>query len=97
MAYFLLQLATRFDLFQLEVETDSMEAINAINNRHVILANLIYSCRSLMHQKKGLLLRHNFRQGNAVADTLAKEAENQENKQYKLRRTKLFAKHPLFL
>lgn len=70
-----LQLAHRFDLFPLEIETYSTELINTINNGHVILANRIHSCRSLMRQKKGLLLPHNFRQGNAITDALAKEAK----------------------
>lgn len=71
--------------------------ISAINNGHVILANLIHSCWSLMCQEKGLLLRHNFREENAIADSLAKEAKKQENKQYLPGRTKLFVAPPFFV
>lgn len=92
-----IQLATRFGLLPLEVETDSTELINAMNNGHTILSNLIQSCRSIMRQEKSLLLQHNFRQGNSVADALAKEAKYKENKQYKPGCIKLFADPPFFV
>lgn len=92
-----LLLAVKFDLFPLEIDTDSIEVIHAINNGRATLTNLIESCRLLMHQKKGLLLRHSFRQGNAVADALAKDAKTKEKKCYKPGETKLFAEPPIFV
>ncbi|XP_019259064.1 PREDICTED: uncharacterized protein LOC109237239 [Nicotiana attenuata] len=88
-----LQMAHKFNLFSLEIETDSTDVINAINNGHTSLSNLIHPCRLLMHQEKGLLVRHNFREGNAIADSLAKEAKNQEKK-YMPEKTKLFTAPP---
>lgn len=90
-----LKLAHRFNLFPLEIETDSTEAINAINNGHAILNNVIYSCRSLMHQEKGLLLRHNFRQRNSVADALAKEAKNQDDSKYMHEEVRILVSPPV--
>ncbi|XP_075076903.1 uncharacterized protein LOC142163509 [Nicotiana tabacum] len=88
-----LQVAHRFKLFPLKVETDSTDVINAINNGHSTLANLIYSCKLLRRQEKHLLLRHNFREGNAIADALTKEAKNKE-KDYKPEELKLYVVPP---
>lgn len=92
-----LQLASKFDLYPLEVETCSIRVINTINNGHTVLANLIHSCRSLMHQEKVLLLRHNFRERNVVADALAKEVKNKKARQYNPRGTKVLAEPPIFV
>ncbi|XP_070013164.1 uncharacterized protein LOC142176214 [Nicotiana tabacum] len=73
-----LQIAISYDLFPLKVETDSTEAINVINQDHFVVTNTVHACRSLMLQRKDLLLRHNFQEENQVAHLLAKDACKKE-------------------
>ncbi|KAK4368229.1 hypothetical protein RND71_012021 [Anisodus tanguticus] len=75
-----LQIANGRNLYPLELETDSTEAINAILNGHEH-SNLVSSCRWLILQGKTqslkeLSVRHNFREGNQIAHRLAKEASS---------------------
>nr|XP_009803450.1 PREDICTED: uncharacterized protein LOC104248826 [Nicotiana sylvestris] len=79
-----LQIANKYYLFPLEVETDSTEAIMAIQQDHLVLSNLVVACRSLMHHRKDLLLLHKFRKGNQVAHMLAKDAAKENYKQLSL-------------
>lgn len=92
-----LQIATTFDLFPLEVETDSTVAIKAINQDHIVLSNTVHACRLLMLQQKHLLLRHNFREGNQVAHLLAKDATKKEYKHHYSDNPKLHASPPHFI
>ncbi|XP_019258895.1 PREDICTED: uncharacterized protein LOC109237091 [Nicotiana attenuata] len=69
-----MKIAIQYNLFPLEIETDSTDAIHALNNDHLVMANIIHACRLLMLQRKDLSLRHNFREGNQVAHLLATDA-----------------------
>ncbi|XP_075102068.1 uncharacterized protein LOC142177427 [Nicotiana tabacum] len=92
-----LLLAIKFKLFPLEVETDSTEAINAIQRDHLVCSNIVHACRSLMHQQKDLRFRHNFRKGNHVAHLRTKDATINNFKQFSLDNPKLHAIPPLFV
>lgn len=92
-----LQIATKYGLFPLEVETDSTEVIKAIHQNHLVFTNIILACRSLMHHRKDLLLQHNFKEGNQVAHILAKNATTESYRQLYLQCPKIHATPPLFL
>nr|XP_009793477.1 PREDICTED: uncharacterized protein LOC104240341 [Nicotiana sylvestris] len=72
-----LQIALQMQLQPLEIKTDSTEMIKLIKESDEVLNDLIYDCRWLMLQLKLLAIRHTFRQGNATAHMLAKEASHQ--------------------
>lgn len=69
-----LQIAHKWGLFLLEIETDCTEEIQAIHNGNWLFNDLINDCRLLMYQEKVMLLWHIFRQGIKAAHQLAKEA-----------------------
>ncbi|KAH0743314.1 hypothetical protein KY290_031307 [Solanum tuberosum] len=57
----------------LEVEIDSIEVIDLFYYAHPNYQPIVESCRSLLRRLGNPVVRHNFRQGNRLADFLAKE------------------------
>lgn len=72
-----LQLAAELHHWPLEVETDSTEVIQLLEQHHPIYQSLINSCRCLLKRLGNLLVRHSFRQANTIAHLLAKEGPKQ--------------------
>ncbi|XP_019235374.1 PREDICTED: uncharacterized protein LOC109215717 [Nicotiana attenuata] len=69
-----LNIAVDFKDTNMEIETDSTDAIKLLHEDCTNFQNVILECRWLVHQLKLPLLRHNFREGNEVAHRLGKEA-----------------------
>ncbi|XP_070039349.1 uncharacterized protein [Nicotiana tomentosiformis] len=69
-----LKIALDMSFPTLEIESDSSDMIKTINEDNALTNNTLLNCRLLMHRLKISMIRHNFREGNAVADRLAKEA-----------------------
>lgn len=53
-----------------------MELVHAIEHDHVLFTNLSSECRHLMQELETVKVKHNYREQNQVADTLAKEGRN---------------------
>ncbi|GLT77990.1 hypothetical protein SLA2020_495420, partial [Shorea laevis] len=76
-----LELALRLGFRKLEIEADSLLAINAINGVFTPNAThkpLITCCRSLIPRFDEVMLTHIYREANGVADTLAKHGASME-------------------
>ncbi|XP_070057388.1 uncharacterized protein [Nicotiana tomentosiformis] len=69
-----LRIALDMSFPTLKIESDSSDMIKTINEDNALTNNTLLSCWLLMHLLKIPMIRHNFREGNAVADRLAKEA-----------------------
>ncbi|KAH0665687.1 hypothetical protein KY285_026893 [Solanum tuberosum] len=68
-----LEIALDKHITTLEVEVDSTEVIELFNYAHPNYQSTVESCRSLLRRLGNPVVRHNFRQGNKLADFLAKE------------------------
>ncbi|XP_075079950.1 uncharacterized protein LOC142165256 [Nicotiana tabacum] len=69
-----LKLAVEMPFAAIEIESDSTDIIKMLIDENNSSNACLLNCRSLMCQLKSPVIRHNFREGNAVADCLAKEA-----------------------
>ncbi|XP_070002536.1 uncharacterized protein [Nicotiana sylvestris] len=69
-----LKLAVEMPYAAIEIESDSTDIIKMLMDENASTNACLLNCRSLMHRLKSPVTRHNFREGNAVADCLAKEA-----------------------
>ncbi|XP_070007256.1 uncharacterized protein [Nicotiana sylvestris] len=69
-----LKLAVEMPFAAIEIESNSMDIIKMLIDENGSSNACLLNCRSLMHQLKFPVIRNNFREGNAVADCLAKEA-----------------------
>ncbi|XP_019226006.1 PREDICTED: uncharacterized protein LOC109207519 [Nicotiana attenuata] len=69
-----LKLAIELPFPDLQIETDSTEVLRMLDEDYSTTNPCLLTCRSLTQQLKSLVIRHSFREGNAVADCLAKEA-----------------------
>ncbi|XP_019239093.1 PREDICTED: uncharacterized protein LOC109219128 [Nicotiana attenuata] len=63
----------------LEVESDSMDVINCLENGNTTLINIIHECRLLMNQVRFQTIQHNFIEANKPAHKLAKHAVHVNN------------------
>ncbi|OIT31306.1 hypothetical protein A4A49_56379, partial [Nicotiana attenuata] len=73
-----LMLAMERNLFPIEIETDSIQVLNLLENGNSTFDPLLHNCKWLLSMKeKDLVVQHSFREGNGVADLLAKEAAKQ--------------------
>ncbi|OIT02005.1 hypothetical protein A4A49_56677, partial [Nicotiana attenuata] len=66
------QIAKEQGLTNLEVETDSTDAINCLENGMTIFNNIIFECRSSMNQVKVQGIHHIFREANKLAHMIAR-------------------------
>uniref|UniRef100_M1B3L5 LINE-type retrotransposon LIb DNA, complete sequence, Insertion at the S14 site n=1 Tax=Solanum tuberosum TaxID=4113 RepID=M1B3L5_SOLTU len=66
-----LHIAFTHNLFPLEVETDSLEILQFLENSPPTYSSIIMSCRSMLKKLGNPTVRHNFRQANMVADVLS--------------------------
>lgn len=71
-----LQLAASNNLAPIEVETDATEVLTLLEKPQPFLHSIILTCRQLLRQLGNLVVRHNFRQGNKVADFLATQGSS---------------------
>ncbi|XP_070017977.1 uncharacterized protein [Nicotiana sylvestris] len=69
-----LKIAVEMPFVEIEIEADSTDILKMLSEENVSTNARLLNCGSLMRQLKSPLMRHNFREGNAVADCLAKEA-----------------------
>ncbi|KAK4726506.1 hypothetical protein R3W88_031423 [Solanum pinnatisectum] len=67
-----LHIAFTHNLFPLEVETDSLEILQFLEDSPPTYSSIIMSCRSMLKKLGNPMVRHNFRQANMVADVLSK-------------------------
>ena len=70
-----LMLATELGILKLEVEMDSLvavELINSITTPNVFLSSIVTDCRYLMESFEHSSLKHIYRKANGCADLLAK-------------------------
>ncbi|XP_070018275.1 uncharacterized protein [Nicotiana sylvestris] len=88
-----LKLAVDMPFVAIEIESYSTDIIKMLIDENDSANACLLNCRSLMHRLKSPVIRHNFREGNAVADCLAKEAVKnfKPDKCYHLARPPLFA------
>ncbi|XP_075088127.1 uncharacterized protein LOC142170187 [Nicotiana tabacum] len=69
-----LKLVVDMSFAAIEIESDSTDIIKMLIDENDSTNACLLNCRSLMHRLKSPVIRHNFREGNAVANCLAKEA-----------------------
>ncbi|XP_070014787.1 uncharacterized protein [Nicotiana sylvestris] len=69
-----LKLAVKMPFATIEIESDSTDIIKMLIDENDSSNACLLKCRSLMRQLKSPVIKHNFREENAVADCLAKEA-----------------------
>jgi ribonuclease HI len=70
-----LELAIELGILNLEIEMDSLvavELVNSITTSNVFLSAIVTDCRSLMERFELCSLKHIFREANGCADVLAK-------------------------
>ena len=70
-----LELAIDLGILNLEIEMDSLvavELVNSITTPNVFLSAIVTDCRSLMERFELCSLKHIFREANGCADVLAK-------------------------
>ncbi|KAH0707319.1 hypothetical protein KY290_010438 [Solanum tuberosum] len=67
-----LKIATDCSIVPIEIELDSIEVIEALEDTQSIYASKINSYRLLMKRLGNPLVRHSFRQANKVADFLSR-------------------------
>ena len=75
-----LNLAIDLGILNLEIEMDSLvavECINSITTPNVFLSTIVSDCRSLMEGFEMCSLKHIFREANGCADLLAKSGCDQ--------------------
>ncbi|KAM3233337.1 hypothetical protein P3L10_018696 [Capsicum annuum] len=68
-----LQIASHLGITYINIEIDSVHAITILTNGHLLLNNLVDDCRSLLEMVEAAPPVHVYREGNKVADLLAKE------------------------
>lgn len=68
-----LQLALDLLMMPIEVETDPIEVIDLLQHTHLIYQSVVDSCRFLLSRLGNPILCHKFREGNKLADFLAKK------------------------
>ncbi|KAH0730097.1 hypothetical protein KY289_001285 [Solanum tuberosum] len=69
-----LMLADSLKLGNLEIETDLSEILQLMDHAKPPYDVIISVCRSLLKKLQNPVVRHSYRQGNYVADILAKQA-----------------------
>ncbi|XP_070036528.1 uncharacterized protein [Nicotiana tomentosiformis] len=74
-----LRLAMEQGFTDLEVESDSTDAISCLENGNATLNNTIHECRLLMIQVKVQTIQHNFREANKPAHKLARNVVRVNN------------------
>ncbi|WMV31024.1 hypothetical protein MTR67_024409 [Solanum verrucosum] len=67
-----LNLAVNLNLNPIEIEIDFAEILQDLNHAHPIYATMVNDCWLLMKRLRNLVIHHNFRQANKVADFLSK-------------------------
>lgn len=67
-----LRLVVNLNLNVIEIENDSTEILQVLQQAHPIYSTLVNDCRSLMKKLGNPLIHHNFRQANKVAYFLSK-------------------------
>nr|XP_009772174.1 PREDICTED: uncharacterized protein LOC104222630 [Nicotiana sylvestris] len=72
-----LQLATQYSLFPIKVETDSVEAIELLQQNHITYQSTLDSCRYQLRRLGSPAVRHSFREGNKASHLLAKQGSKQ--------------------
>uniref|UniRef100_A0A2N9FTH8 RNase H type-1 domain-containing protein n=1 Tax=Fagus sylvatica TaxID=28930 RepID=A0A2N9FTH8_FAGSY len=75
-----LNLAIDFGILNLEIEMDSLvavECVNSISTPNVFFSTIVTDCRSLMERFEKCSLKHIFREANGCADLLTKAGYNQ--------------------
>ncbi|KAK6773715.1 hypothetical protein RDI58_028953 [Solanum bulbocastanum] len=68
-----LEVAIARELIITEVETDATEVIKQIQHPSPLFSNIVNECRYALRKLGNPKIRHNFREGNTVAHTLATE------------------------
>lgn len=74
-----LHLVIDHQLTLVEIETDSIEVIELLNEKIPIFNNLINSCRFHLKRLGNLVIRHSFREGNKVAHALANKGSKKQS------------------
>jgi ribonuclease HI len=75
-----LNLAIDLGILNLEIEMDSLiavELVNSITTPNAFLSTIVTDCRSLMERFERCSLKHIFREANGCADLLAKSGCDQ--------------------
>ncbi|KAK4739250.1 hypothetical protein R3W88_002947 [Solanum pinnatisectum] len=72
-------LADSLKLGNPEIETDSAEILQLLDHAKPPYDIIISDCRSLLRKLQNPVVRHSFRQGNYVADILAKQGSRLTN------------------
>ncbi|XP_019224339.1 PREDICTED: uncharacterized protein LOC109206029 [Nicotiana attenuata] len=72
-----LKTAQEWGMFPLEIETDSVEVIQSIQQGNRLYDDIVNECRVLKHQQKEITLQHTFTQGNSIAHQMAKKVVDQ--------------------
>lgn len=71
-----LTLAKIHSLIPLQIYSDSMELVHAIDHDHILFTNILSKSRHLMQELEAAKMKHIYREQNQVADKLAKEGRN---------------------
>lgn len=70
-----LNLARKCNIQYLIVELDALVAVNLLlgsGSENELLTPIVVDCRKILREFRGVRVQHNYREGNMVADTLAK-------------------------
>ncbi|OIT33769.1 putative ribonuclease h protein [Nicotiana attenuata] len=70
--YLGLELALKRNLVPLEVSIDAVRVLHLLHSDNMHYANLITDCRYLLGLLRNAIVEHTYREGNEVADGLAK-------------------------
>lgn len=72
------QLADERGLTPLEINTDSTEVTRMLNNGNHVFDSVIFECRSIILRPRDIVVKHNYRETNKVADLLANEGAKKD-------------------
>lgn len=74
-----LQLANAHNFRPLQVETDSQVLLQILSNAPLKHLQIIFACKSILQGLQVPQIQHTFREGNVVADVLAKHGKAIKN------------------
>ncbi|XP_019241404.1 PREDICTED: uncharacterized protein LOC109221375 [Nicotiana attenuata] len=77
-----LQLENAHNFRPLQVETDSQVLLHILSSAPLKHSHIIFACKSMLRDLQVTQIQHTFREGNVVADVLAKHGKTIKNFQH---------------
>ena len=82
-ALYTVRIALEIGYHKLWLEGDSLNIINMLNNRNMVMWNIegsILEIKNLLNKFYNVIISHNYQEGNKVADWIANKAANVNSK-----------------